>query len=94
MVEIRLRVDQGFVKLSTEGFKFCALANCGAAVAILAYLGNVVGKGDPVVAPDMRFPMGMFLFGLVFCGVAMFFAYRSQLDGYPFPLQIRTLPPF
>jgi hypothetical protein len=31
---------------------------------------------------------------IVWALVAMFFAYRSQLDGYPFPLQIRTLPPF
>jgi hypothetical protein len=68
---------KSLITLSIEGFKFAALANGGAAVAILAYLGNVVGKGG--IAPDMRFPMAAFLTGLTFCGTAMFFAYLTQL---------------
>ena len=39
-----LETYKSLISLSTEGFKFCALANGGAAVAILAYLGNVAGK--------------------------------------------------
>jgi hypothetical protein len=58
-------------------FKFCALVNGGAAVALLAYMGNVVGKG--AVAPNMRLPMAAFLAGLSFCGLAMLFAYFTQL---------------
>lgn len=65
------------LKLSTEGFKFCALANGGAAVAILAYLGDIAGKDGPV--PDMRCAMLSFLLGLFFCGVAMLYAYLTQL---------------
>ncbi len=69
---------KSLITLSVEGFKFCALANGGAAVALLAYLGNVAGTGG--VAPDMRCAMGAFLAGLVTCGVAMLFAYLTQLQ--------------
>lgn len=69
---------KSLITLSTEGFKFCALANGGAAVAMLAYLGNVAGKGSAV--PDMRCAMAAFLVGLILCGVAMLFAYLTQLN--------------
>ena len=49
----------------------------GAAVALLAYLGNTAGK--TVNAPDMRCPMLAFLLGLTFCGFAMLFGYLTQL---------------
>lgn len=68
---------KSLITISVEGFKFCALVNGGSAVALLAYLGNVVGKG--AAAPDMRIPMAAFLLGLAFCGFAMFFAYLTQL---------------
>ena len=73
-----LETYNSLISLSTEGFKFCALANGGAAVAILAYLGNVVGKG--FAAPNMSTPMAIFLAGLVLCGLAMLFAYFNQLS--------------
>jgi len=72
-----LETYKSLISLSTEGFKFCALANGGAAVAILAYLGNVAGKNGAV--PDMRCAMASFLAGLFFCGVALLFAYLTQL---------------
>jgi cytochrome bd-type quinol oxidase subunit 1 len=68
---------KSLITLSTEGFKFCALANGGAAVAILAYLGNVAGKIG--TAPDLRGAMAAFLMGLFFCGCGLFFAYLTQL---------------
>jgi hypothetical protein len=68
---------KSLIVLAAEGFKFCALANGGAAVAILAYLGNVAGKSGSV--PDMRCAMLSFLSGLFFCGWAMVFAYLTQL---------------
>jgi hypothetical protein len=73
-----LETYKSLIVLSTEGFKFCALANGGAAVAILAYLGNVANSGS--VRPDMRCPMAAFLAGLLFCGIAMFAAYWNQLS--------------
>ncbi|WP_126457804.1 hypothetical protein [Sulfuritortus calidifontis] len=68
---------KSLITLATEGFKFCALTNGGAAVAILAYLGNVAGKECSV--PDMRYAMASFLAGLLFCGLGMLFAYLAQL---------------
>lgn len=73
-----LETYKSLVTISTEGFKFCAFANGGAAVAILAYLGNVVGKG--FTPPDMSTPMAIFLAGLVLCGSAMLFGYFNQLS--------------
>jgi hypothetical protein len=69
---------RSLVTLAVEGFKFCALANGGAAVAILAYLGDIAGKSGPL--PDMTCAMASFLLGLVFCGCAMIFAYLTQLN--------------
>lgn len=68
---------KSLITLSVECFKFCALANGGAAVALLAYLGNVAGNG--ATAPDMRCPMASFLMGLAACGLAMLFGYLTQL---------------
>jgi|JI8StandDraft_1071087.scaffolds.fasta_scaffold154596_2 hypothetical protein len=73
-----LETYKSLILLSVEGFKFCALINGGAAVAILAYLGNIVGKG--AAAPDMRYAMAFFLGGLGACGLAMLFAYLTQLE--------------
>ena len=72
-----LETYKSLITLSTEGFKFSALANGGAAVALLTYLGNVAGKSN--ATPDMRYPMAAFLVGLGTCGCAMLFAYLTQL---------------
>ena len=68
---------KSLITLSIEGFKFCALANGGAVVALLAYLGNVAGKG--ATAPDMRCAIASFLVGIAACGLAMLLAYITQL---------------
>lgn len=72
-----LETYKSLITLSVEAFKFSALINGGAAVALLAYLGNVSGKVIP--SPDMRCPMFAFLSGLAFCGLAMLVAYLTQL---------------
>jgi uncharacterized membrane protein YidH (DUF202 family) len=69
---------KSLITLSIEGFKFALFANGGAAVALLAYLGNVSGKGSSV--PDMHCAMAKFLVGIVACGLAMVFAYLTQLQ--------------
>jgi uncharacterized membrane protein YidH (DUF202 family) len=69
---------KSLITLSIEGFKFTSLANGGAAVALLAYLGNISSKGASV--PDMRWAMAAFLAGIVACGFAMVFAYLTQLQ--------------
>lgn len=72
-----LETYKSLITLSIEGFKFSALTNGGAAVALLAYLGNVTGKCFH--APDMRISMAAFLIGLTSCGAAMVFSYLTQL---------------
>lgn len=74
----RLETYRSLIAISVEGFKFSALANGGAAVALLAYLGNVTSKG--VSGPDMRCPMAAFLAGLAMCGIAMLLGYLTQLS--------------
>jgi hypothetical protein len=74
----RLETYKSLISLSTEGFRFSAFANGGAAVAMLAYLGNVAG-GKCLHTPDMRVPMGAFLAGLLMCGIVMVLAYFTQL---------------
>lgn len=71
---------KSLITISVEAFKFCALANGGAAVAILAYLGNVAAKTDLTTPIGIRCAMGAFLFGLATCGLAMVFAYLTQLQ--------------
>ena len=72
-----LETYKSLISFSVEGFKFSAIANGGAAVALLAYLGNVSAKGS--VTPDMRFPMAAFLAGIFTCGFVFLFAYFTQL---------------
>jgi hypothetical protein len=71
-----LETYRSLITISIEGFRFAALANGGAAVALLAYLGTVAGKAG---APDMRCPMKLFLGGLFACGVAVLCGYLTQL---------------
>lgn len=72
-----LETYRSLITLSIEGFKFSALANGGAAVALLAYLGNATGRASQ--PPDMRLPMAAFLVGLCACGLTMLLAYLTQL---------------
>jgi hypothetical protein len=67
---------KSIVQISLEGLKLLALFNGGAAVALLAYLGNVAGKGLPV--PNMRLPMVCYVVGLVACGLAFLSGYLTQ----------------
>jgi len=71
---------KSLIQIALEGFKLLALLNGGAAVALLAFLGNIAGKGAAV--PDMRLPMGAFLFGLVCCGLCFISSYFTQFTLY------------
>jgi hypothetical protein len=67
---------KSLILVSLQGLKLLAIFNGGAAVALLAYLGNVAGKGLPV--PNMRLPMACYVVGLIACGLAFFFGYLTQ----------------
>lgn len=66
---------KALVTLSVEAFRYLALINGGAIVALLAYLGNVKGNN----LPYLGIPLLWFIGGLVACGIAMVFAYFAQL---------------
>lgn len=74
--QFRLETYKSMITISIEGFKFLALANGGAAIALLAYLGNIAGKS--LATPNMQLPMFFFLTGIAICGAAMFVAYLTQ----------------
>lgn len=78
--EHAIETYKSLIQISVEGMKLLALLNGGAAVAILAYLGNLAGKSP--VMPDMRCPMGFFLAGLVLCGFCFVSSYLTQLTLY------------
>src|SRR5712664_2429673 len=67
---------KSLILVSLQGLKLLAIFNGGAAVALLAYLGNVAGKGLPV--PNMRFPMACYVVGLIACGLAFLSGYLTQ----------------
>jgi hypothetical protein len=78
--EHAIETYKSLVQISVEGMKLLALLNGGAAVALLAYLGNVTAKtGSP---PDMRVPMVFFLAGLLLSGLAFLGSYFTQLRLY------------
>src|SRR3990170_387884 len=75
--ERKLETFRSLIQISLSGLRLLAILNGGAAVGLLAYLGNVAGKTAAV--PDMRFSIGCYLLGLVLTGFAFVFSYRTQL---------------
>jgi len=69
---------KSLIQLSIEGLKILLILNGGAAVALLAYLGNIAGKVE--LLPDMRLPMMGFIVGLVSCALAFLTTYLTQLS--------------
>lgn len=70
-----VEIYKGMIALSIEAFKVSALANGGAAVALLAYLGD---SKDQKLAGAMQLPMFCFLMGLVFCALSILFSYFNH----------------
>jgi len=61
--EHAIETYKSLIQISVEVMKLLALLNGDAAVALLAYLGNVTQKGGTV--PDMRIPMLSYLVGVL-----------------------------
>ncbi len=72
-----LETYKSLITISLEGFKFILFTNGGAAIALLAYLGNIAGKGVPI--PDMTCPIMCYIVGICSGFLAMFFSYFTQL---------------
>jgi hypothetical protein len=73
--EYKNETYKSLIQISLEGFKYLALINGGASVALVTYLTQAA----PNARLDVTSPMACFLAGLVFCGLSFFFAYATQL---------------
>lgn len=83
MTDHQTETYKSMIAISTEAIKYCALVNGGAAVAILAYLGNVYAKAPSTApVPDLSGAMAWFLAGLLFAGSLIGAAYLTQLMLY------------
>ena len=78
--EHALETYKSLIQISLQSMKLLALLNGGAAVALLAYLGNIAGKG--AASPNMRGPMTCYLIGLVLCGLTFMVGYLTQFSLY------------
>ena len=74
--EHAIETYKSLIQISVEGMKILAVLNGGAAVALLAYMGNIASKC--VLIPDMRYSMFSFVFGLVLCGGCFITSYGTQ----------------
>ena len=71
---------KSLIQIALGALRFVLFANGGAALALLAFLGSVWGKSTP--PPDVSLPLGLFLGGVFFGGVAHIGAYLTQLVLY------------
>ena len=75
----QLETYKSLVSLSSLALKTLLLLNGGAAIALLAFLGNTWGRDD---VPDVRASMALFLCGLACAGGATLVGYLAQLKLY------------
>jgi hypothetical protein len=71
---------KGLINLSIEALKALLLINGGAAVAVLAYLGNLAAKSSTL--PDIKNAMLCFAGGVLTAALAFLAAYFTQLRLY------------
>jgi hypothetical protein len=73
---------KGLINLSIEALKALLLINGGAAVAILAYLGNMASRPSVVRLATMKDALSCFAFGVLVTALAFIVAYFTQLRLY------------
>src|SRR6266436_4073369 len=73
---------KSLITISVEALKTLALVNGGAAVAILAYLGNLASRSPTGRLSDMTWALVCFAAGLLLTVLAFIFAYLTQLQLY------------
>jgi len=69
------------IQITLETFRLLFYLNGGAAVALLAYLGNIAAKTactTPTPAPDVHIAMAWFCGGLFTCVLAFGTSYATQ----------------
>lgn len=78
--EHALETYKSLMQYGSGALRFVLLVNGGAAVALLTFVGNVIGKGG--ILPDIRWIMGLFLLGVLLGGFATATSYITQFVLY------------
>jgi len=73
---------KSLITISVEALKMVALINGGAAVAILAYLGNLASHPSHRRIPNMTCALAFFSIGLLLTVLAFIASYLTQLRLY------------
>jgi ABC-type sugar transport system permease subunit len=73
---------KSLITIAIEVLKTLALVNGGAAVAILAYLGNLTSREPARSLPNMTWALVSFALGLFLTVLAFIVAYLTQLQLY------------
>jgi hypothetical protein len=76
----QIETYKSLIQFGAFGLKFLQVVNGGAVLALLAYLGDVTGAGRS--APDVTYPMILFVAGLALSGAATITVYLTQLALY------------
>jgi hypothetical protein len=84
---------KSLISIAIEALKALALVNGGAAVASLAYLGNVAAHVPAIRLPNMIGPLASFASGLFLTVLAFVGAYLTQLQLYQEDLAKDASPP-
>ena len=77
MEERALEIFRSLTQISVAGMKLLALLNGGGAIGLLTYAGNISKNHSPF--PDLHYALLWYSVGLVFCCLAFFAAYHTQL---------------
>jgi len=71
---------KSLIQISTVIMRFILTANGGAAIALLAFSGNIYSKG--IAPPNLKYAMSAYLAGVVLGGLVCCFSYITQLILY------------
>lgn len=69
---------KSLIHYGTSAIKFVFLVNSGAIIALLTFLGNLLGK-DILLNSDIKYSFYFFVGGISASGIATAFAYLTQL---------------
>lgn len=75
-------IYKSLITISVEALKMLALVNGGAAVALLAYLGNLASRSNGTRLPNMTCALACFASGLFLTVLAFIASYLTQLTLY------------
>lgn len=76
--EHALETYKSLMLYGAAGLKFVLVSNGTAAIAIMTFIGHLTTNGA-VNVPDLRWPLGLLLLGVLIGGIAIGTTYLTQL---------------